>query len=150
MSSALEMALFLILIALLAAASAIVGWLWMRVRALERRDVARRSTGQGGGTAIRDASAVANRSPRPASDLRLDPAMPNAIGPTLIAVPDLATMTRPSAEAALELVRRFGPIWDLADSGASAEAIARVTEQPIGQVELILGLRRSRGGETTS
>ena len=36
-------------------------------------------------------------------------------------------------------------IWALADAGAPAEAIARETGQPIGQVELILGLRRQLG-----
>jgi hypothetical protein len=66
-------------------------------------------------------------------------------GPILIAVPDLAN--RPSAagleaEASADLGRRFGAIWDLADAGAPADAIARATGLPIGRVELILGLRR--------
>ena len=73
-----------------------------------------------------------------------------AIGPTLIAVPDLAA---PSAadgsveavhSASEELGRRFGEIWQLADAGTGAEGIARVTGQPVGQIELILGLRRQR------
>ena len=37
---------------------------------------------------------------------------------------------------------RFGGVWGMADAGMPAEAIARETGQPIGQVELILGLRR--------
>jgi len=63
-------------------------------------------------------------------------------GPTLIVVPNLAT-TIPDASTvpAAELSQRFGAIWALAESGLSSEAIARTTGQPIGQVELILGLR---------
>lgn len=66
-------------------------------------------------------------------------------GPTLIAVPNLAAAPgppSPSATAAAELDRRFGAIWAMADAGATAEAIARDVGQPVGQVELILGLRR--------
>jgi hypothetical protein len=75
---------------------------------------------------------------------RIDPAATNAVGgPTLIAVPSLsASVAETSAEAAAELGRRFGAIWALADAGEPAEAIARTIGQPIGQVELILGLRR--------
>ena len=63
-------------------------------------------------------------------------------GPTLIVVPNLATsIPEASTAAAAELSQRFGAIWALAESGLSAEAIARATGQPIGQVELILGLR---------
>jgi hypothetical protein len=58
-------------------------------------------------------------------------------------IPSLAaSVPEASAEAASELGRRFGAIWALADAGDPAEAIARKTGQPIGQVELILGLRR--------
>lgn len=65
--------------------------------------------------------------------------------PTLIAVPNLAANGEPDrADAASsELARRFRAIWDLRDRGADAEAIARASGQPVGQVELILGLRRS-------
>ncbi len=75
--------------------------------------------------------------------LRLD--LPSAIpGPTLIAVPSMAvpgseTIAHDAAEA---LSRRYAPIWDLADAGEAPSAIARTTGQPIGQVELILALRR--------
>jgi hypothetical protein len=40
------------------------------------------------------------------------------------------------------LSRRYAAIWELAEGGASPDAIARATGQPIGQIELILGLRR--------
>ena len=68
-------------------------------------------------------------------------------GLTLIAVPNLAAEFGPNHFDDLDpsdLVGRFGPIWDLAEAGASAETIARATGQPVGQVELILGLRRGR------
>jgi hypothetical protein len=63
-------------------------------------------------------------------------------GPTLIAVPKIAGATELPTSPPKGLTHRFSPIWELADKGASAEAIARVTGQPVGQVELILGLRR--------
>ena len=61
------------------------------------------------------------------------------VGPTLIAVPNLATAATPPAD---DMDRRFADVWALADSGASAATIADRTGYPIGQVELILGLRR--------
>jgi hypothetical protein len=69
---------------------------------------------------------------------RADPAAP------LIAVPSLATAGSEAAaiEAGAELGRRFGAIWEMADLGEPAASIARATGHPIGQVELILGLRR--------
>jgi hypothetical protein len=63
-------------------------------------------------------------------------------GSTLISVPDLAAPSLPTSEAEAELGRRFGTVWAMADSGVPIEAIARETGHPIGQVELILGLRR--------
>jgi hypothetical protein len=63
--------------------------------------------------------------------------------PTLIAVPDLAAPEDGREhQAENELGRRHGEVWALAASGASPEEIARQTRQPIGQVELILGLYR--------
>ena len=68
--------------------------------------------------------------------------------PVLIAVPDLAPPIPKSVEFPAELVQRFGAIWELADSGAPIEAIARASGHPIGQIELILGLRRTRDAES--
>jgi hypothetical protein len=69
--------------------------------------------------------------------------------PTLIAVPRLAP-TATDRRAAMEaLSQRYAAIWSLADTGASAEVIARATGQPIGQIELILGLRRRIDGVPT-
>lgn len=74
---------------------------------------------------------------------RFDRAEDNAVpGPTLIAVPNLASPPEATSATSEELARRFGSIWSLAEEGASAETIAQRTAQPIGQVELILGLRR--------
>lgn len=68
-------------------------------------------------------------------------------GPILIEVPDLAVPAADHPGLPPEMAERFGGIWDLADSGASADAIARATGQPIGRIELILALRDFRPGE---
>lgn len=68
-------------------------------------------------------------------------------GPTLIAIPNMsAPQSARPAKASAELGQRFGAIWELADAGIAAEGIARKTGQPIGQVELILNLRRQMTG----
>jgi hypothetical protein len=70
--------------------------------------------------------------------------------PTLIAIPDLAVPEEVREhQAQSELGQRHGQVWALADAGVPPEEIARQTRQPIGQVELILGLYRqvhSSGG----
>jgi hypothetical protein len=64
----------------------------------------------------------------------------------LIAIPNLAS-TASDREATLSsLTQRYAAIWTLADTGASPDVIARATGQPIGQIELILGLRRQIDG----
>ena len=74
---------------------------------------------------------------------RIDEGQPGALeGPTLIAVPNLAMSGSPTTETASELDRRFGSIWGMADEGVPVEVISRQSGYPIGQVELILGLRR--------
>jgi hypothetical protein len=94
------------------------------------------------------APAAAPRAQRREPIRRIEPAAATAVaGPTLIAVPNLAAATvagesGPAGLASTELGRRFGAIWELADAGVAAEAIARAAGQPIGQVELILGLKR--------
>src|SRR5262245_27133432 len=53
---------------------------------------------------------------RSAQSQRADRARPSAVaGPTLIAVPSLAAAGDAGSAAALELGRRFGAIWKLAD-----------------------------------
>ena len=79
----------------------------------------------------------------PGSIRRVDRAEPSAVaGPRLIAVPNLAVSAPVEESASLELRRRFGAIWDFADQGMAEDEIARQSGYPIGQVELILGLRR--------
>ena len=72
----------------------------------------------------------------------------SADGPVLIAVPSLALTPSATfiAAAAVEFDRRFGPIWALADAGNALDEIARQTGYPVGQVELILGLRGAKSG----
>ena len=147
-----------------------VGVLWARVRSLPveettrlvddlarrqesieellgRLDVAGEQGRGAAGTAGVTARARASASPK--SIQRADPAATTAVGrPTLIAVPSLsatgagAVAEASAAEAAEELGRRFGAIWALADAGETVESIARTIGQPMGQVELILRLRR--------
>ena len=65
------------------------------------------------------------------------------ISPTLIAVPALAAPSPgPDGHPEEELGERHLDILSLAAAGASPGEIARQTGQPIGQVELILGLHR--------
>jgi nicotinamide mononucleotide (NMN) deamidase PncC len=164
MPAQLEMALIVIPTVLLVLVSGLAGALWWRVRsqpifdALQLAEVlaARLRTleqllarleseaGGAGAAEVRPGrgAAVAKR-----KGFSLAAEMPKAhedgVGPTLIAVPDLAEASHSSpAPAAAELGQRFGTIWELATTGASAEQIARRTGQPVGQVELILGLRR--------
>ncbi len=76
----------------------------------------------------------------------------SADGPVLIAVPSLALppAITSTLAAAAEFDRRFGAIWALADAGALDDEIARQTGYPVGQVELIRGLRGPKvGGEPT-
>jgi hypothetical protein len=69
--------------------------------------------------------------------------------PRLIAVPNLAGgQDRQAMQNGLS--QRYAAIWDLADSGASPDVIARATGQPIGQIELILGLRRQYDASRTN
>ena len=70
----------------------------------------------------------------------------SADGPVLIAVPSLAASPSATsmAAAAVEFDRRFGPIWALSDLGNSLDEIARQSGYPVGQVELILGLRGAK------
>jgi hypothetical protein len=68
----------------------------------------------------------------------------------LIAVPNLAAAANDRDVVVSGLTQRYAAIWSLAASGSSAEVIARATGQPIGQIELILGLRRQIDGTRTT
>jgi hypothetical protein len=68
----------------------------------------------------------------------------------LIAVPNLGATNHDREATLSSLSLRYTAIWTLAESGAAPDVIARATGQPIGQIELILGLRRQiDGGRTT-
>ena len=69
---------------------------------------------------------------------------------SLIAVPDLAGLPEDRDPSSNPLSQRYAAIWTLADQGASPEVIAKATGQPIGQIELILGLRRHIDGSRTT
>jgi hypothetical protein len=69
-----------------------------------------------------------------------------AIEPALIAVPNLETAVANRDDTISGLKERYAAIWALSDKGAVPEMIARATGQPIGQIELILGLRRQIDG----
>jgi hypothetical protein len=74
----------------------------------------------------------------------------NGDEPSLIAVPDLAGLPEERDSSTSPLSQRYAAIWALAETGASPEVIARATGQPIGQIELILGLRRHIDGSRTT
>jgi hypothetical protein len=69
------------------------------------------------------------------------PSLDGVKEPKLITVPKLTAIQDRQAMIG-GLSHRYAAIWELAEGGASADAIARATGQPIGQIELILGLRR--------
>jgi hypothetical protein len=110
-----------------------------KVRALE----ARLATIEGSATEPAVSASIASRRTTSKPGRRVDlGGSTTSAGPTLISVPDLTTPPGSNAEAATELDRRYGPVWAMADDGLAVDAIARETGYPIGQVELILGLRR--------
>jgi hypothetical protein len=69
--------------------------------------------------------------------------------PALIAVPNLEGEAPDRDINVSALKERYAAIWALADSGSKPDIIARATGQPIGQIELILGLRRQIDGTRT-
>jgi hypothetical protein len=69
--------------------------------------------------------------------------------PALIAVPNLEGEPHDREGSVSALKERYAAIWALADNGAKPDVIARATGQPIGQIELILGLRRQIDGTRT-
>ena len=63
--------------------------------------------------------------------------------PTLISVPTLEAHSDEDAiQAGDSLGRRHAAVWQLADEGRSPEEIASAAGQPVGEIELILALRR--------
>lgn len=150
-------AVLLVLNLALTLAAVAIGAAWRRRARVDRDATARRIEALTDRVARLELRAPAAE-PRPVptavpkSTRRADPARPEpSAGPTLIAVPNLAApAAEPPASATADLGRRFGAIWELADAGVAPEAIARATGQPIGQVELILGLKRQLAGSGAS
>jgi hypothetical protein len=77
-------------------------------------------------------------------------ALPHEDDTSLISVPNLASSPDDREPASSPLSQRYSAIWSLADQGASPEVIAKATGQPIGQIDLILGLRRHIDGPRTT
>jgi hypothetical protein len=96
---------------------------------------------------LRAIESLTASAPAPTTRRADPPGTAPARGPTLIAVPSIAAdgSAAAASEAAAEFRRRFAPIWERAEAGERPDAIARATGHPIGQVELILGLRRPVG-----
>lgn len=69
---------------------------------------------------------------------------------SLISVPNLAAGPDDRDASSNLLSQRYAAIWALSDQGATPEVIAKATGQPIGQIELILGLRRHIDGSRTT
>ncbi|MBX6315856.1 MAG: hypothetical protein IRY99_23530, partial [Isosphaeraceae bacterium] len=163
MAPALELTWIAAPIGLLALAAVAGAWWWRRrsrpwdeaarlareqaecLRALEARLARLEAAARGPRKEAKKEAASCPPPPSPPANAtvwRCDRGEPEASAqPTLIAVPALGTSTAGEGAAAAELERRFGAIWALADSGAPLDAIVRQTGLPIGQVELILGLR---------
>jgi hypothetical protein len=106
-----------------------------------------------GRTAIRAGEAfehaeigMSSSSPHPVAGVRRAPRTNSAQEPTLIAVPSLEGAPCNLDVTVGGLKERYAAIWTLADKGASADVIGRATGQPVGQIELILGLRRRIDG----
>ncbi|WP_165219297.1 hypothetical protein [Aquisphaera insulae] len=74
-----------------------------------------------------------------------------AAAPTLIAVPNMAASPieqeqEPGPGSPSESVGRHDDVRSLARAGVSPDLIARRTNRPVGQVELILALQKRRQG----
>jgi hypothetical protein len=76
--------------------------------------------------------------------------LPQQEDTSLISVPNLASSPDEREPSPSPLSQRYSAIWDLADQGASPEVIAKATGQPIGQIDLILSLRRHIDGPRTT
>jgi hypothetical protein len=146
MSQTLELLVLLTALGLLVGVSALAGAIWGQVHGWPRARALRLAEELAERLKALEARSQAPANPVQATTARhrADPPASSAVaGPMLIEVPELPRASgNGGAAAASELAARFGAIWALADDGAPPEAIARQTGQPIGQVELVLGLRR--------
>jgi hypothetical protein len=105
------------------------------VRGLERRLAELESIDPAG---ARRQRRVKSGFPATAAAIRPD----SSSEPKLIAVPNIEAAPTDREGNINGLKERHAAIWALADTGATPDVIARATGQPIGQIELVLGLRR--------
>jgi hypothetical protein len=70
--------------------------------------------------------------------------------PTLIEVPALSPPEGDREAAVESLTQRYAAIWSLAEAGRPLEEIARAAGQSVGEIELIVGLRRKIDGRRTA
>jgi hypothetical protein len=130
-----------------------------KLRALEVRvkgsELATKTDSRDGEFALSDAS-LSRRAGKGRSALgtttRHDPKATSPAGgeAALIAVPSLPGAHVDREATANGIKERYAAIWTLAETGAAPDVIARATGQPIGQIELILGLRRQIQGTRTT
>jgi hypothetical protein len=76
--------------------------------------------------------------------------LPQVDDTSLISVPNLASSHDDREPASNPLSQRYSAIWALADQGATPEMIVKATGQPVGQIDLILSLRRHIDGPRTT
>ncbi len=137
-----------LIVALLALAS-----VWRRRLRDDQTEIARHLNALGERLSALEAARVDEKGPRSASPIvhRVDRSeLSTAATPTLIAVPNLAVEQGGEPSSAAEMGRRFATVWERGEAGESAESIARDLGQPVGQVELILGLKRQLSAASPS
>jgi hypothetical protein len=134
-----------------------------RLRLLESR-VQRTDAPEGASPGPRSLGLATGRSRSKTPEIGLSPASPSfrrqahlrqspeeRDAPILIAIPDLgARDPEPGDRSETELGQRHGEVWALAAAGASPTEIARQTGQPIGEVDVIVGLYRQLHGSRGS
>lgn len=70
--------------------------------------------------------------------------------PSLISIPDMTTRPPDESDDAANLAQKHAEVWAMAERGLAAAEIARSTRRPIGEVELILGLRGRRNASKSA
>lgn len=91
----------------------------------------------------RESERSLERGAMPLARRRVDPPLVSSIeGPSLISIPDIGSR-RSAADTSLSNAHgeRFSDIWERGELGLSPSQIAKECGIPLGQVELVLGLR---------
>jgi hypothetical protein len=136
--------------ALLIGVSGLAWRLWQRLRVEQSRRASKEAEPSG------RAAPAARSSAWPSGPPRIDPrqvATPvaRASRPILIRVPSLkdAAGQKDREDAGVQLARLHAPIWERAERGQTAAEIAGATGRPLGEVEVVLALRRRIVGMRT-